>query len=612
MTDKSGKNGFIIKKENFDTKDIIRKEIENGVEKLIDSDRFHKKYELIYDIPDNPLERLKDLTNSVKLQQTKWNAQLARLREFVNQNIKELERRKSEYDIEEIKKKISKVREDQAFNTNGKTQSEQKLSRLQKYYYLRKYKETKNEYDSVRVESRDVNREKRKTNDELGEHARDFKLKLQERGKIMGEVKDLKGTIIQNVSVSGISDFPGYSNWIKKVKQAPTSDSIKEDLEIINKLDGKCDELIEEFKGNSSIVEVEFYDKLVSWIRENMSSNYQIPGMEMTFSTLVGKLEGFVNSNRESFKKKKNLKNIKEWINDLKKKITEYNEISTLIGTKYKEISSAQRDSKYEEISESGKELNEKKMELKTQLQSLFLELKKFNIEDPEDVQEAYNVLLLRFPELNAFGTLSLQKIDNDIRDLKSSINVSSEKEQKDKFRIEMLENQLKNAEKMGPHKYQGKMRELSVLLDSIGDLIKKISEWERLIDKYKGKEDASNNNYFRKVSLYLAHRMKYVNHIDRRYELKEVDLINSRFIAMDGTRIHFQVMGTGQRQLTYIMNKLNYDGKKILAMFDEVATMSETTMQPIVNKMMQLREEGKLLLGLLVSPSEEVKIKQW
>ena len=332
----------------------------------------------------------------------------------------------------------------------------------------------------------------------------------------------------------------------------------------------------------------------------------------MTFSTLVGKLEGFVNSNRESFKKKKNLKNIKEWINDLKKKITEYNEISTLIGTKYKEISSAQRDSKYEEISESGKELNEKKMELKTQLQSLFLELKKFNIEDPEDVQEAYNVLLLRFPELNAFGTLSLQKIDNDIRDLKSSINVSSEKEQKDKFRIEMLENQLKNAEKMGPHKYQGKMRELSVLLDSIGDLIKKISEWERLIDKYKGKEDASNNNYFRKVSLYLAHRMKYVNHIDRRYELKEVDLINSRFIAMDGTRIHFQVMGTGQRQLTYIMNKLNYDGKKILAMFDEVATMSETTMQPIVNKMMQLREEGKLLLGLLVSPSEEVKIKQW
>ena len=85
LTDKSGKNGFIIKKENFDTKDIIRKEIENGVEKLIDSDRFHKKYELIYDIPDNPLERLKDLTNSVKLQQTKWNAQLARLREFVNQ-----------------------------------------------------------------------------------------------------------------------------------------------------------------------------------------------------------------------------------------------------------------------------------------------------------------------------------------------------------------------------------------------------------------------------------------------------------------------------------------------------------------------------------------------
>lgn len=622
LTDDSGKNGFIVKKDDFETNDIVRKEIVDGIENHIDSDRFHKKFNLIYDIPDNPLERLKELTKSVKLQQTNWKTELTRLRFFVQNNIKELLRRKDDYDVEEINKRISKAKEDQAFNNSNKTQFEQKLSRLQKYYYLRKYKEIKSEYDSVKEASKEANKEKRKTTNELGEQAKGFRERLEERGIIMERIKDLKGTIIQNVSGAEITNFTGFSKWEKKARQAPTSESVKEDLQIVNQLENKCDGILTEFQENSTLGEVEFYDKLVTWIRENMSSNYQIPGTEMTFSVLVEKLMGIVESNRESFKQKKQFKNIKDWIEELKEEIRKYEDITKFIGKQYTEISSAQRDSKYEEISDSSKELNEKRRELKDKLQSLLFELSKFNVEDPEDVQEAYNVLLLRFPELNDFGSISLQKIEMNIKDLKLDIKNSSDKEQRDRLRLETLQGQLKIAEKIEPHKYQNKAEELSTLLHLVDELIHKISQWEDLIAKYKTKEagkkdgiqrDAPSNEYFKRVSQFLAHRMKFVNHIDKRYELKEVDLINSRFIATDNTIIHFQVMGTGQRQLTYILNKINYDGKVILAMFDEVAMMSKLTAQPIVDKMKKLRDEGKLMLGLLVSPTEEeVRITQW
>jgi hypothetical protein len=117
---------------------------------------------------------------------------------------------------------------------------------------------------------------------------------------------------------------------------------------------------------------------------------------------------------------------------------------------------------------------------------------------------------------------------------------------------------------------------------------------------------------YFIKVSKYLALRMKTLIHIDRKYDLSEVDIINSRFKSTDGTIIHFSVMGTGQRQLAYLLNTLNFDGRKIFAIFDEVSTMDKTTMNEVIKKMKELETDKKLLMGIMVFPSEDTKVINW
>lgn len=621
ITDKSGKSGLMVRKDSFDTNDIIRKEILEGTERLIDSVRFHEKYDLIYDIPDNPLERLKELTNSVKLQQTNWRTKLSRLRIYIDSNIKDLLRMKEDYDVEAIKQEIAKVDEELVFINKSRTNLEQQLSRLEKYYYLRRFKETKSDYESVRDASRDVNNEKRKSNNEKGAQIKEFRVKAAEHGRIMETIKDLKGTIIQFTQNSGISSVDGFTKWIRNAKQAPTSRSLKDDLTMIGLIDEKCNQSLSGYKDDSTLGEVEFYDKLLSWIRENMGSNYQVPGTEITFSALVERLDSIVESNRESFRRKKQLESLSALIKDLKNEVEKFNEISKEISLKYEDVSSAQRDTRYEEINKNSKKLNTQKKDLSDKLQALKSQLLKFEIHDEDEVQQAFNVHLMRFPELNKYGTTPLQTVNDEVSTLKSNINGYSQKEQKEKLRKESFEKQLEKAEKLKPHKYQDYSEGLSTLLNSIDDLIHMISNWETLIDRYKRKESgrresfqnsSEEDEYFKKISEYLAHRMKFITHIDKRYELREVDLINSRFVAIDGTLIYFPTMGTGQRQQAYLLNRLRYNDKIILAMFDEVAMMSQSTMQPIVDLMKELRDEGKLMVGLLVSPNEEVKITEW
>ena len=619
ITDETGMNGFAVRKDNFDTKDITRKEIVDGVEKYIDSDRFHKNYELIYDIPDNPLERLKSLLNSVNIQQLKWKSELTTLHDYVHNSLKELIKINNENNAEEILKKISTEEEDKTYFSNNKVKLEQEVSKLEQYYFLRKYKETKTKYDSISEASKDLNFEKKKGKVQKDINLNQFREKAEQNRKLAVKIVELKVLIIQNIEeteTSLLSDFVGMKS---KLKQTPTIESARQDQLIIKQIEKRCRNIQTQYSEDSSIGEVEFFDKLSSWIRENMSANYQIPGTEITFSTLLEKMNIFVNSNRESYKKKKQLVNIIDWINDLDKAIDEFVINSNDIALKHKELSKAQQEIKFGVTSENSKDLNEEKKILKDELRKILDKLSKFGIVKEDDVQLRYNTLMIRYPELNDFDKQSLQLIFNNINTIQADIKTSTVNDIKINERLKLLNNQLNRAREIKPHKYQNKMNELNSLKKKISELLDTLNKWEPLIDNYKsfpGKDtlnsDSRNLLYFKKVSEYLAHRMKFVTHINQKHELQEVDLINSKFVAKDGKIIQFQVMGTGQRQLAYILNKLNYDGKIILAMFDEVAMMSPSTMLPIIERMKELKNESRLILGLLVSPNEEVKITGW
>ena len=619
ITDLSGKNGLFISKGKYESMDIVRKEIIDGLEKNIDSDRFHEKYKLIYDIPDNPLERLKELTYSVRDQQRRWQSRLIPLRSYLSENIKDLIKRKQEYDVISLEHNITTENENLDSSRKNESAFAAKLSSLEKYYYLKKYLHLKEEYDSIKDESKEVNKVKREHDEEKYRKIDDFNKTARERGKIQEEIKRQEEMIAGNIIEAGIIDLPGLQKWRAGTKQAPTSQSLEDDLSFAKRMEERCNSELNKDESKSSVGEVEFYDKLLSWLRFNMTSNYKIPSTEMTFSSLISILDEIVTKSRKLLDNRRRFMNTIELIDTLRKSINHYRELGNTISKKYSDMSDAQKESKIKEILDEKRDYDETKKELKKDMQSMVFELSKLGFKDEKEFQKMLNTLIIRFPELESYESFPLDKIEKEISGTKSKIDQLRGDQQREDLKVKSLEKQLAAAINAEPHRFEGSEDRLRELLESIDSLTKIITSWEGYIGKYESKSGSFNVNmkadtesadYFSRVSKYMADRMKTVDHIDKKYELKEVDLINSKFVAKDGTVIQFQVMGTGQKQLTHILNKLSYDGRVIIAMFDEVAMMSPSTMRDIVNKMRALMDDGgKLLAGLLVSPSDKVNI---
>ena len=105
------------------------------------------------------------------------------------------------------------------------------------------------------------------------------------------------------------------------------------------------------------------------------------------------------------------------------------------------------------------------------------------------------------------------------------------------------------------------------------------------------------------------------IQHIDGRYSLESVDLLNDKFETKTGKTIRFSDMGTGQGQSTYLMSQLKnaeISEKKVVALFDEIALMDSNSLSPIKSEMARLNREGKLLTGIMVQRNDDgISVKE-
>jgi len=147
-------------------------------------------------------------------------------------------------------------------------------------------------------------------------------------------------------------------------------------------------------------------------------------------------------------------------------------------------------------------------------------------------------------------------------------------------------------------------------LLNEYNNNVKRLMD--RDIEKTEIEKDESKKRYFREVSKYLAHRIGNFKHIDKSYNAKEVDLISGVIITEGDLTIHLADMGTGQSQSAYLLGLLNVkdDKRKIIALFDEIAMMDDSSLEPIYEKMKELHKAKRLLLGILVQKGNEIKTK--
>ena len=150
-----------------------------------------------------------------------------------------------------------------------------------------------------------------------------------------------------------------------------------------------------------------------------------------------------------------------------------------------------------------------------------------------------------------------------------------------------------------------------SRLLSEYSENIKLLME--RKVKTSDIERSKTKKQYYDEVAKYLANKIGVFTHIGDTHTAKIADLISGVIITTDNRTIHLLDMGMGQSQSTYLKSLLNVenDNRKIIALFDEIASMDTNSLKPIFSKLCELYEQKRLLLAVLVQRSDELKVKK-
>ena len=211
-----------------------------------------------------------------------------------------------------------------------------------------------------------------------------------------------------------------------------------------------------------------------------------------------------------------------------------------------------------------------------------------------------------------------MEQLENDFRNLEDAVKQNKEKEKNLSNQILRYEEELKDLEKKKVHKYSDNLEEMTRLFDIVealeaeinvgfGKFVKKFTDGEKLKLSDLSKTELEYNNV---LSKYLAKKIRFVTYIDKNYEIENVDLVTEIITTKEGKQIRLKDMGTGHTQSGYLKGKLStQDDRKIIALFDEVGMMDSNSLGAVYERLKELHDEKKLIVGIVVQRGEKMNI---
>ena len=627
----STEDGDLILRSKKSDPDKIEISLEESREgrpfKPLSPETFNSRYNLIYDIPNNPTVRLYELTLELKEEQLRYGNKFKDFGWFLRDTLTEIAQSRDAKRLEQVRIKLKEI-------TQKKKELESELPGLinfldvlQKRAYANFYFYYKNE--SIRLE--EARSEIEKKSQKLAKSGR--KLDTSYR-RLRKQIASLQSDFVSRFneatpiidSLLSKKEKPRFKIW-KDINPYATSDHNfnrirTETIHYLNLFGTELDK----FQSDDSLRDATLLENIIIALERFEDSQFTIPRIKLTIKELINILRLESQKNYVLVKKYENLNTIIGVLDTLKdnaetllKRIGEFEELRAKEATFTEEYS----ESFYEEQTQLrglNRDVNNVKAKCDAYLQKcLSKDIPRKLLE-----QESFKELMKQLPQndaLEPFLSLSERQIEAKISDLESQINEKRKEIGSLGVIIDQYTKEKQRLEKQKPHKYEGSRAQLEVLLQKIESISQKLlneynNNVKRLIDrdieKAEIEKDESKKRYFREVSKYLAHRIGNFKHIDESYNAKEVDLISGVIITDGDLKIHLADMGTGQSQSAYLLGLLNVkdDKRKIIALFDEIAMMDDSSLEPICEKMKGLYKSKRLLLGILVQKGNEIKTK--
>ena len=604
--------------------------IVNRKEQTITSDRFENEYNLIYDLPTNPTERLKELTTEIEIYQERLGNQILRFSDYLSRVLKEISDSQDPKKIGQLDSQLSQLKKHLKQWNETKESIEEKNEKLKrffsmKYYifYKKKIGDTENNIKRLTPDERLIVEKKKK--------------KLFASKKLLDTINLVFAKINKNreeLTKNLIFLISQEENRLRIWKQCPDLQFEKIEDYLDNFDDGlnlkamsqDFFTLLEKESENkqyrTSIKEYEIYHDIIKFFEE-LKTIYKdeeiiIPGVDRSLQDFI---EILIEKNRENTKIHQKielikgcLKNLNEIVNDIDS--LEKFHFTELVKQKEIEINNIDTPEKIDDV------LLKK---LKDELKAFN---KKFEMYRKSCQDYSYNIIYIeqeyeKLIKTDIFYKIFIDYTENQlIEEIKENderiagltreiSNSTAERKYK--------ETELEKLKQKKQHPFRNDSENITILAKKTRLLaqffLKNYSGYLKdLKDQAPGTllEDKEKIKYYNKLGVYFGKKLQTIIYNGIPEKLEFVDLINEEIHMNNGLKAKFLDFGTGESQATYLKSVLETsrnDKRKLIVLFDEVGMIDDIRLNQVIGSLRNLYEEEKLLLGIIVQKGQNVEI---
>ncbi|MBU4501502.1 MAG: hypothetical protein KKA79_02840 [Nanoarchaeota archaeon] len=617
ITDNNGNLEFVSEKKDLKNKEIILRDAKN---KIISTDHFQKKYNLIYDIPENPTERLRELINEIKDMHLYFQHKLGLLRSYILKTISDIQEARDPASIDSVKNEIKVFNEEKAELIKTVNILEERLKEVRLFTYIKFYAY----YDEITsMSERNINGIKKEKNK-----------KKRVIKKISGEAVDLQKHLtdeIRSIEASYYDVTPLLQDLFSKGKEKKRFSLWKE---LIVREEIADPEFKQTLKHEGShfrnLLEKEYYDQqkadnlkeaqvfreIIGVLEKYSDLKIKIPLVEVSISNFIEILSNKLKEYDDLIAKNENYKSAIDNLNTI---LAKREHVVNTLRPKLSKLYVKEKDTQatvdddtdeyqIEKLENQLTENKEKKEYYKTAC---------FNIGVSEqDIKMLYPSAVMGRPskDLRDYKETNLR---DKIYDMEKALSKKRGEINAKETNLQYLSKELKRLERKEPHPYQMHLNFLKdILLRDIQIMEQKMNTFgsytKQLINnKYVSSDDLEDRKkYFDHVASYLAKRVGIIRHIDNDYVPEKIDLVGKTIFTKYGKEIKIADLGTGQGQSAYLKGLLGADdNRKIIALFDEVAMMDSKSLTPVYEKLKELHNNGQLLVGIIVQKAETINV---
>lgn len=568
--------------------------LEDGVE--LSKQEFRQRYNLIYDIPEDPTARLKDISKMIRDDHRMLQQRISEFNSYVNGIWASISGKPTEKEIEQIKREIAEA-EKELRSLNDKPLDNDKVSKINQISTIRKYLELERKSNELKTK---IEFEKKKPTADVTESQ--YRIK---HNKFVESLESIEPRGRSNIEIIEDSKIRQAYDKVEKMWSlvnvedlCQTSTTLKDYLSAVISLLNIIPDTSEE------ATNLEIVNKAIEAIGR-MDKNEKIGNIGSVYDILKALNEyklGLADQRTINAyaKLKLEMSKIKNSTPDLIMRADNLSKVTRSGST------SQYRD---EVMIHS---LNGDLEKIIGNLNKLESELKANGI----SLSSASQTLKLLYEEFS----LSSSATYDEIMKVASAYADEVTKTKKDIERltkyIESQKNIVKQYETGEKPPFQDDRDKVKFVLNAIRSIRGRINTAdERLgnIDNNNREDYDKNPNLYEPIWQYIGHRLGTVRDKGKEYNVKSVNLLiesKGLITTEEGVEIHIGAMGTGEGQLSYIRGLLsNEDGRMMIVLLDEIGNMSNANVELVIDRMKELQNEGRLMAGVMVRPGDVLEV---